>query len=1248
MKKIVIFGILVIMLVNLVPVSTGNTYSAGTVDMSDYNLNFNSYSIGSYPTNLSWINFHNVSQQQSTKISVENSSFGKGLLISTTAFRNGSDSFLDMGMNLFQNFTVKITFSWSENNSLSQTGNNIFLENDANKVLQYQFGSYYKFNLLLSTNKTYQLGKEPSPSELYTLQISGTHQGRNLFAGIVPGFNNTTHTPILFMNRSQALNNNYSFLFGGGFSRLTIYNIYIENDISGFSTFESGHLKTFNETNISSVYFSGINASLFSEPLVDWKDNSIIYASEQTGPYLYSYNFYNNTQKDLLGLNSSEQFISTESTFYDGYFLIGTPSGSIIEVYNYTTGVFNHYNMDFNPGTYAKLYILKDTVFVQSENGSLWIYNTTSGNTVSSISFPSDVFPVHSYLGNNSFITEFYNNTTENLSVIKIYQNGNETVLATYYLGEVDFNPSFERNASPSLMSVASYNYGVTPLFYLLMGDENLPFVSTSNFSVADNLGSSLYVRNNTGIYFIDHNCIAYTNVNANSQFVAFDRNGSRGLSIDNRTITLYSNTGNPFSPDNITIKSSVPGIIRGDTSINYTVNSNLNYTVSAKLGNVELYPENGTVNISSSSFENGTLEFSITATNIAGYTSMVRKSVTIDNYEPTVKFNSQNGSLLFEGSKIEFTISNIPGSVHTHVKEGSDMLFNFTGYEFNLTVPENTGSLSVSLEIMDQFGLLHNFTYFFNVENFNNSGYRTDILPGTYLPHGKINLTWTGTSIASSYNVTLISMNKRIDFETNENYTHLNLLSGNYFLEINATTTSDATLTMLEESFTVQSYNPNLTVNRTPGRYFSFYGNSPNGTLVIKAKTNVSSRIWLNYSYRNKSVAFYRENGTYLNYIIDRSSGLFKENGLYNISINAQENSGRSTSIHFIISVNNSIPTLIPENDTLYFNTSTERLPFLFQDNTTYWYNTNGNTHNITTLNEPYIITNSFSTDILLHALNRWHDYNQTSIHLIYSKEKPEISLKASPTELIWSRNLTVSYNITDPVELSSVVLLINNQTGILSNDTTGIFHYEVSGDGNFSLSMTVTDRSGNVNSTGYVIVKSFYFPEIKSIHPEVKNFLGITYLRAGIKGKDLQSVNVTWSMGGTRIGSGNSLWTFLMPGNHVLVLTVHYHSKNIRVQRRVFSLGFVPEVIGIFSITSFLFYRKYWGKADTVMSKELISNNLGKTRKEIYRIGRKSGLRKSTVSDTINSMQKSREIVLLKDPDGVIYLMDPGSASE
>ena len=111
--------------------------------------------------------------------------------------------------------------------------------------------------------------------------------------------------------------------------------------------------------------------------------------------------------------------------------------------------------------------------------------------------------------------------------------------------------------------------------------------------------------------------------------------------------------------------------------------------------------------------------------------------------------------------------------------------------------------------------------------------------------------------------------------------------------------------------------------------------------------------------------------------------------------------------------------------------------------------------------------------------------------------------------------------------------------------------------------------------------------------------------------------------------------------------LVTLTYHSTTIFREKRVFTLGFAPELAFSLAVVGAILYRKYSGTPDSVLSREIVLENMGLKRKEIYRMARKAGVRIGTLTETIAAMQKTNEVLLLKDPNGVVYLMDPKAAN-
>lgn len=1249
MLKIVIFVVMVILMGTVALPLAANHMQASSRVAIQHNLNFSSYGAGAYPENLSWINFRNVNTSQYTRISVENSAYGKGLLVSTYGFNGLPPSFLDIGMGLYRNFTLKITFTWSTNNSLSQTGDRIMMKNGSTNLLQYNFGPYYNKSLYMKSRKDVRLGPEPQKSGLYTLQISSSTPTGTIYSGIARGYNATTHSPLMLNSSSFEGLKNCSLFFGGGFSRFTVYNIYLSSSIDGFNTLKYGDSVGYRDTNISSVYFSGLDFKQYPKPVVDWKDNSILYAGGVSGTALYSYNFHNNTQFKAMKLKDNLEFLASAGTGSDGYFLTGNRTGALLYVLNYTSGDIGSYpfNSTFKQG--AGIYPSGNNVFMQSQNGSLTVLNLSSSySTRSPWPNPGSV-PLRSWAGLSGLITESYNNTTGILSVERADQRGLWQNLTSMSIRTVDFLPVISHGTLLGTNSGNYYSRGKNlSVSYVVAGKSYDPYVMGPNFTLEAGTGQHFIVKNGTGIYLQYKGYLDKTNIRRDFQFVKFNRNFSRGLSIDNRTITFYSTLNGQFSPHNVSLSAHIPNVFRGCSSIPYSVGSSVAYTVSAELGLKPLNASGGYVNFTTNGLESGKYVFTLKATNIAGYVSSISKTVSIDNYRPKLFSSPGNGSYVLSGSRIEFHVGNMTGNIETHLSGPIGISGVYYGSAFNITAPEESGPLNLSASVLDQFGLRHNFTFSYHVESFNSSEYMTNINPGSYLPSGNINLSWKGMPIATGYRITVFSAEYRMNISTLQNYTKLAIGSGYYSLYVNATGNNGGSIPLVNESFTVQDFNPSLVVRKSQGRYFSFYGNSPNSTLFIMARTNVSSRLWLNYTGPHSRRNLYSGKGSYFNFTIDRNIGFFKQNGQYSFLVTAKEKSGRSSSYHTLISVNNSIPTLLKGNRTFYYNSSYASLPLTLRDNTSYWYRTNNSASNTTFSQGSRIKLSDLSTRVILGARTLWGNENRSAVNLVYSDKAPRISLSVSPGILVWSNNVTIRYNVKDAVALTAVTLVTGNSTKPLGTTGNGTIHYGLDSDGSFNFYLKAADLCGNHNTSQPDAVKSDYYPRITSIVPGIAVFLGIAHLSSGIHGKDLESVNVTWSTGGSLIGSGNSIWMYILPGAHTYVLTLHYHSRTVSRTAHIFALGFLPELGAGIAMVSAALYRKYSGRPDSTRAHRLVVDNLGKTRREIYRIGRKSGIRAVTITGAIRELQESSRLVSMKDPDGTVYLMDPGSLDQ
>ena len=94
---------------------------------------------------------------------------------------------------------------------------------------------------------------------------------------------------------------------------------------------------------------------------------------------------------------------------------------------------------------------------------------------------------------------------------------------------------------------------------------------------------SNIFVQNITGVYL--------------------DENASAGTLAAGSDIYIFYSSAEPLSPDGIGISLEPAGIITHNSTVEYSVHSNLTYSLNATLGGTELIASNGSITIDASLF---------------------------------------------------------------------------------------------------------------------------------------------------------------------------------------------------------------------------------------------------------------------------------------------------------------------------------------------------------------------------------------------------------------------------------------------------------------------------------------------------------------------------------------------------------------------------------------------------------------------------------------------------------------------
>lgn len=1032
MRLIYIIGIILILTLPTSLAMTQNNPSI-TQPTAGYDYNFTSLPSGSFPANRSWIGFSTFNVTSPSEISVEKAHGFSGLQVSTYGYNGVGSQFLNMSLSQVATFSMRVTFSWNYNNSEFKTGNNLEVSNGSREIMGYHFGPLYNKDTYLAGVNSSSLGPDPVAASIYTLDIAWMGNPQLVYTNIIKGWNATMNISYAIMPDGNFNGNNFSLDFGGSYSNLTVYNIYLDEGKTGFRTAGSSSGVVFNHETVVQD-FAGINMSSPGwVPVVDQAANSIIYSGNATKPGVYAYNYYNNTSRGLHPLPLGYSEITSISSGAYAYFLYSNLSASLILSVNLDSMGVHSAPIDAFFGKGTHMLASGGTAYIIAKNGTMATFSN-SGNGLAQTGFFHRDLGILASSGNlNGTLTlSFYTNGTSNLSIYGLLPNG--TLHQTGDFSNTLFDSTVKINTVNDSLPVSTETSGVNEGYnetVIIGGNGSRPQVLARKYSVIRASGKTLLLNSGNQVYADSGSVIYPTNMEAGADFSYISGNRSFGVGIYGGSIILYYNGAGPFSDNGISLQFRTPSVLSGDVSLNYSVSSALNYSVRAEVGNISLTPSNGHLDFSSSRLANGTYSILMRASNTAGYSTSVDQTVHVDNFAPSVFLDPGNGSVVLENSSLEINITGLKGPVNSTVEFGGFQPAAFQGESFVAYFPDTSGSLRMSVNITDEFGITRDYTFFYETQSVNISGYHSDISPGSFLSSGSLNITWTPVKFIQHYRISVDSVAYSHELNTTTNYTHVNLPSGSYRMIIMALLQNSSWIPVVNESFTVQLYNPGLVFTHTPGRFFSFYGDSHNNTLNMAVTSNISASFCLNIYRNNITVWQDSGNGTRFSISLNSTYPFIEKNGIFRVNVSATEGSGRASWKEFNFSVNNSIPKIPIDSNTLNTNITNPSLNITPQENETiaYYYG-NGTLGGYITNRSSTIDLTRQSSKISLEAMTAWGNHNITNLTVLESSAIPEIEANVSSNVLVWNNTIQLTYNIQDPVNLSYLTVRLNNKT--------------------------------------------------------------------------------------------------------------------------------------------------------------------------------------------------------------------------
>ena len=1229
-------------------VSSGSNIQAPVDSPGLYN--FTEIPSGQYPANTSWVNFNNTPLNSYSHMVEGSASPASGFNINTSAPISSPEYFY-INLNGTSNESMKITYSWTDAENLLTTIDNLAIMQGGRNIIHYFFGPGDQQND--STHqyiygKTIQnAGQDPAIDAFQTVELSWNSLYPNkIFFSIESGYNSTGNFPMTVPVNSTVHPGNFSLLVGGSNCSITLDELYVTSHDAGFAPLQSRNYSY--ELQQSGNVTGDIRSA--SIPVLDPELNDVLFVAHSGNTSISYWNYANQTAGILTQVQSISggNFVSVVSGNLE-YIACGNSTEVNMIAVNLTdlsvSSALSYGHFPYFTG----VFFLHGS-FVMVSRFSLVAINFTSGtSTAYNISLGRDSLLVamsqsHGNLtgmdlnlSSGDTIHFILNKTLDMTMAPGQIFNGN--VVSTGLAWETDGIYEVLMNATTS----GHYSFMLDPEDYSRMliingtlstwsgaGDTALHMDSgqAEFLSPYYAITSNIFVQNITGVYL--------------------DENASAGTLAAGSDIYIFYSSAEPLSPDGIGISLEPAGIITHNSTVEYSVHSNLTYSLNATLGGTELKASNGSITIDASLFPTGTYRLTVTASNMAGYSSSVYEEVSIDSQRPVIYVNPGNGTYIAQSQGFTINITGTSGNGTTSVQWNSGT-YTTNSLAFGLFVSSNPGNLVLWVNYTDSFGIVHsrwfNYTTIKGISGSTSIG----ITNGTYYSRSNITVQWVGVENVSYYGLYVHGPAMNLSYQLDTNWTTLNLTNGNYVLSLNATLLDGQTEFLGSRSFGIETYRPLFSVNTSGSRLLSFYGDSTNDSMTINATSNVTSRISASIIYCGNVIGEWEVTGKNWNIVLDQGSGFFHENGTYHMNLEAIGSSGLISYHNLSLSVNNTIP-VVPffPKPVIYTNSTVLHFPEVDSANISIVANiSRGRSWAIQSAEDGEItLPDGNSTyNVTFYARNLWNNSARENIMVASYDRPPAISVRVADLNLSGTNTTELAFSVMDAVPAHIEIKMSNSRVLYSGYTGRGNVTINFNADGNYSVFLTATDMCGNINSTEIRGINVTYYPQITGIGIAYSIISGFAEFHPVVHGTDLQNLRYTWTVSGESYG-GDSLSIFLLPGYHTVNLDVHFNGHGKSTTRTVFTFGFIPEALVAMIPVSLVAFRQVAYGADEDAAAEIIMEMRNRTIREIMKKGKAGRIRKKTMESALRRLVDRGKILILADPDGQKYAMDPSMA--
>jgi hypothetical protein len=1207
---------------------------------------FSGQKTGDFPINESMVSF-SINGQVSN-VSVVKGKYGPGIAIVT--YQYSVSSFLDMKFNGSGCTVVQIGFTWNASLGLGDTDIQFPVYYGSTEISEISINSGSNSTVVSELGKNYYLSAEPVMDTYYDLKLYFSQNYGQMF--YMELFQNNTSEKVLPVGIEAPLQfaGNLSVMAGGTISEICLYNI---TDFSGGKGILPEVSSDQNWGNFSAAIPRDLEPSLDRAVAMTYI-NSLYYVDRNHD--LISFNYENNTFAEAaeLNLNGSMNVTGVYATGALVVILATGSSGSEIIDYNTTTCLMESYSLRGMTEASGLFIVADSSALVFNSSGDMeWqmLHNASENSGPFSLWNNKDRYAMieAEVQGTNVYITDLCLANDSLMTSCITSGSSAVSILSRSGFSAYDgiINVSGSTTSSQGLLSILECGIGSNLTSFMMngstpeeVGQSSAGLIFSGQFQVFNYGGYCLFLEDSSFVK------ILIPEFRLSSLW--FNSNQTVGTEINATEIALlYQNRSDAFSGDSIFLSLPDQLFIRGNTTLDFHVYSEVSYGVYATIENLTFFSSGESVDINSSLLDNGFYVMQIRALNRAGYNFSGHINCAVDNNKPLIGSQPANNSEIYYGEGIWINATGITGGIEENI---SSEAFRITSQlsDNRIVVPQflKAGPIQFDIDITDAYGMAFHSFLSFDLINSSTRNFSANIFNGEYFMTPNIRLSWSGNANISGYTVSVIAGGIEKNYVTNGTGMNLSLRNGNFTIWIIPVLPDGQALSGHEYNVTVMEYGPGLFIETSKMGQYSFFGNSANDTFNAIISSNISSHIIAEiYSPSETPVMNIAGNDSLIVTVGNRSPG-FDENGIYTLEYSAVSLSGSSTSGEILFMVNNTIPVIQGKPGYTYYTNSTRiNTGIDISPGDTSYYSLN-----IDDLDTGYVkLVNGTVNlshgqglyNISLKEISSSGNTAYLNFTAIYSCSAPEIDISVSGTQLRYLDYTVVHYAVKDSVPVCSMTLEAGNMTHSVSDpEAAGNMMVVFRSDGLFNITVFAVDECANSNHSVAIACNVTYFVSLNSTSMDANVFGQHGAFSLIMKGSELQNVNESWYVNGAFIGTGSSGSYNLPLGYSNVTCVLQYDGHETILTRHVFVAGFYPELSAVAAVLSMIgyIYLKSLTKGDE--AKDFIIKNSGKEISYILKLGKKIGIPKASIARQIRILARRREIRKDSDLSGNVYV--------